>query len=82
MIRKLKRAYGSESQVLPLVQLFPPRLWMVLLVLAFPFFGVCAHYFEALEQTGAAGAFIADTLLPASALAYLALVFALKKRRM
>ncbi len=83
MIVGLRRAYQGQTEGADSRPGFGimPRLWMVLLVLALPFFSVCADYFEALERTGALGAFIADSLLPASVLGYMVLVFVFKKRK-
>jgi hypothetical protein len=47
---------------------------------AYPLFLLTANYFESLERTGAVGAFIADTLMPATMICYVALIFVLKKR--
>ncbi len=83
MIVGLRRAYQGQAEGGDLRLSFGimPRLWMVLLILALPFFSICADYFEALERTGALGAFIADSLLPASVLGYIVLVFVFKKRK-
>jgi hypothetical protein len=76
------RAQNSPSgyQLMNLSVLWP-RLWMVLLVLFFPFFAFCAHYFEALERTGTIGAILADTLFPATIIGYIVLLCTLKKRK-
>ena len=58
-----------------------PRLWMVLLVLFFPFFVICAHYFEALERTGTVGAIVADTFFQPAIVGYIAILWILKKRK-
>ncbi len=58
-----------------------PRLWMVLLLLFFPFFAICYHYFEALERTGTIGAIVADTLLQPLIVGYIILLIILKKRK-
>jgi hypothetical protein len=47
---------------------------------AYPTLLLATNYFEALERTGAIGAFIADTLMPVTMISYVALIFALKKR--
>lgn len=47
---------------------------------AYPFLLLATKYFEALEKTGAIGAFIADTLMPVTLICYIALIFVLKKR--
>jgi hypothetical protein len=39
------------------------------------------NYFLALERTGAMGAFIADTLMPVTNIAYVVLIFKLKSRK-
>ncbi len=79
----LKRTYKTESQggTLSSGAVAAPRLWIILLVLALPFFSICVDYFEALEQTGTLGATIADTTLPAFLVGYVVLVVVLKKRR-
>ena len=51
-----------------------------MIVAAYPLFLLAAKYFEALERTGAVGAFIADLLMPATMIGYLVLIFVLKKR--
>jgi len=60
---------------------FIPRLWMILSALAIPFLMICSHYFEVLERTGTSGAMIADMLLSATIVGYIALLFILKTRR-
>ncbi len=60
--------------------IFTPRIWKIMIAAAYPFFLLVAKYFESLERTGAAGAFIADTLLPATIICYVVLIFVLKKR--
>ncbi len=60
--------------------LFAPRIWKIMIAAAYPFFLLAAKYFEALERTGAIGAFIADTLMPATMIAYGVLIVVLKKR--
>ncbi len=79
----LTRPYNRESQGshLPNISVPLPRLWMILLVLAFPFLAICADYFEALERTGIVGAIIADTLMPVSIISYTVLLYVLKKRK-
>jgi hypothetical protein len=57
------------------------RLWKLLIAAAYPFFLFTATYCEALESTGTTGAFIADTMLPATLIAYVALILKLKKTR-
>jgi hypothetical protein len=82
LIVALKRTSHAESGCdVPNSSILLPRFWMVLLVLALPFFVICEGYFEALEQTGSWGAVIADIAFPASMISYLTLVFILKKRR-
>jgi uncharacterized membrane protein len=63
------------------VAMFIPRLWMFLSVLAIPFLILCANYCEALEKTGTLGADVADILLPAIIVGYIAFIFVLKTRR-
>jgi len=58
-----------------------PRLWMVLLVFFYPFFIICANYFEALERTGKIGTVIADTCFQPTIVAYIVILWMLKKRK-
>ena len=58
-----------------------PRLWMVLLVITLPLFVMGVDFFEKMERSGPMGAVIADTLLPASSIGYLMLIYILKKRK-
>jgi len=60
--------------------IFTPRIWKIMIVAAYPFLLLTTNYFEALERTGAVGAFIADTLMPVTLICYVALIFVLKKR--
>ncbi len=60
--------------------IFTPRIWKIMIVAAYPFLLTATNYFEALERTGAMGAFIADTLMPVTLICYVALIFLLKKR--
>ncbi len=60
--------------------IFTPRLWKIMIAAAYPLFILATKYFESLERTGAVGAFIADTLMPATMICYVALIFVLKKR--
>lgn len=62
------------------LSILAPRIWKLMLAGAYPYLLLSWDYFEALERTGRFGAFIADTLLPASIIGYIALIFALKKR--
>lgn len=58
------------------------RLWMVLLVIALPFFFMTtADYFESLERSGTFGAIIADTMLPAMIVSFFVLLYVLKQNR-
>ncbi len=58
------------------------RLWMVLLVLALPFFFITtADYFEAMERSGTFGALIADMMLPAMIVSFFVLLYVLKQSR-
>jgi len=63
------------------VAAFIPRLWMIMIPLAVPFLIISFNYFVALERTGAIGAFIADTLMPATNIAYVVLIVILKSRK-
>jgi hypothetical protein len=60
---------------------FIPRLWMIMILFAVPFFIISFNYFLALESTGPIGAFFADTLMPATNIAYVMLIFILKSRK-
>ncbi len=58
------------------------RLWMVLLVLALPFFFIAAaDYFESMERSGTFGAIVADTMLPAMLVGFLVLLYVLKRHK-
>jgi len=60
--------------------IFIPRIWKIMIAAAYPFLLLVSNYFEALERTGTMGAFIADILMPATMICYVALIFVLKKR--
>ncbi len=60
--------------------LFTPRIWKIMILAAYPFLLLTAKYFELLERTGSAGAFIADTLMSATMICYVVLIFVLKRR--
>lgn len=60
--------------------IFTPRIWKIMIVVAYPFLLLATNYFETLERTGSMGAFIADTLMPVTLISYAALIFVLKKR--
>lgn len=76
-----RRSCGKAIHELPNSSALLPRLWLILLVLALPFFGISAHYFEVLERSGALGALIADTMFPAMLVGYLVLLYMLKQHR-
>jgi len=63
------------------ISAFIPRLWMIMVPCAVPFLIISFNYFEALERTGPIGAFFADTLMPATNIAYWSLIVILKKRK-
>lgn len=78
-----KRSYFSQSETgqrrdIPVLL---PRFWMILSVLALPFMALCARCFESLERSGTAGAIIADTMMPATIISYMVLVYVLKQRK-
>ena len=60
---------------------FIPRLWIIVLALAIPFFLICSTYLEALERTGTVGAMLADMLLSVTIVGYLVFIFMLKTRK-
>ncbi len=60
--------------------IFIPRIWKIMVVVAYPFLLLATNYFETLERTGTTGAFIADTFMSATIISYLALIIVLKKR--
>ncbi len=62
------------------LSIFIPRIWKIMIAAAYPFLLLAINYFEALERTGALGAFIADALMPATLICYVALIVVLKKR--
>ncbi len=76
---KPKNTSAGEAQYLQLVPLL--RLWILLLVLAVPFFMVCADRLEALERSGALGTVVADLLFPVMILGYAVLLVFLKQRK-
>ncbi len=74
-------AVDSRAGSIHLVRsVLTPRLWKIMIAAAYPFFLFTVKYCEALESTGPIGAFFADTFLPATLIAYAALIFILKKR--
>lgn len=78
----LKRFYQpSQGSDMSNSLVVVPRLWFILLVLAFPFFAICFDYFETLERSGTLGAIVADISLPASLIGYMMLLVVLKKRK-
>jgi uncharacterized membrane protein len=60
--------------------IFTPRIWKIMIMVAYPFLLLATNYFETLERTGSMGAFIADTLMPVTMISYVTLIFVLKKR--
>lgn len=64
------------------VSAFIPRVWMIMIPFTISFLNVSCSFFEALERTGPIWAFFAAPLLAATAIAYVALIFALKKRNL
>lgn len=80
---RLTHLYNRESQGSHLsnISVPLPRLWMILLILAFPFLAICTDYFEALERSGTVGAIVADMLMPVSIISYTVLLYVLKKRK-
>ena len=80
---EIKRSHKNQSQDSSAMNVaaFIPRLWMIMIPLAVPFLIISFKYFLALERTGAIGAFIADTLMPVTNIAYVALIFILKSRK-
>lgn len=79
VVRPLERK-GREFRIGGL-SVFVPRLWLILLVAAVPLFMICAKCLEALEKTGSMGAIIAGMLMNVSIIAYAALLYILKKRK-
>ncbi len=71
---------SQDSSAMNVASFFP-RLWMIMIPLAVPYLIISFHYFLALERTGAIGAFIADTLMPVTNIAYVVLIFKLKSRK-
>jgi hypothetical protein len=80
VINRLQQKQSKDSSAMN-VAFFIPRLWMIMIPFAVPFFIISFNYFLALERTGAIGAFIADTLMPGTNIAYVALIFILKSRK-
>ncbi len=62
------------------LSIFTPRIWKIMIAAAYPFLLLATDCFEAMERTGALGAFFADALLPVTLICYVALIFVLKKR--
>ena len=60
---------------------FIPRIWMIMVAFAVPFFIISFNYFLALERTGPLGAFFAATLMPATNIAYVMLIFILRSHK-
>jgi len=79
-INRSQKNQSQDSSAMN-VAAFIPRLWMIMIPFAVPFLIISFNYFEALERTGAIGAFIADTLMPATNIAYVASIFILKSRK-
>lgn len=78
----LKRPYQRFRINEVLSSLFVlPRLWFILSVLAIPFFGVCVHYLEVVEQSGYTGGMIAGPMLSATISGYFVLLVILKKHK-
>ncbi len=78
----LKRLYQASPEAdMQNSVVAAPRLWIVLLVLAVPFFAICFDYFETLERSGTLGAIVADIALPASLIGYIMLLVTLKRRK-
>jgi hypothetical protein len=63
------------------VAAFIPRLWMVMIPFSIPFLIMTFNFFVVMERTGTIGAIVADTLMPAINIAYVALIFILKSRK-
>jgi hypothetical protein len=63
------------------ISLLVPRLWIILLVIALPFFTMSFEYFESLERTGPLAAFVADTMFSAMLGGYVILLVILKQGR-
>jgi hypothetical protein len=83
-VREMGTAHAVDSRAgsihLIVRSILTPRIWKILIAAAYPFFLLVAKYCEALEGTGAIGEFIAVALLPATLIAYVALIVILKKR--
>jgi hypothetical protein len=79
-IDRSREGRSRDSSVLD-VSSFIPRLWMLLTLFAVPFLIISFNLFLSLERTGPMGAFFAAPLLSAANVAYVALLVALKKRR-
>lgn len=69
-----------DSEV-PKVGVLLPRLWIILLIFALPFFAVASTYLEALERTGPVAAVVSPSVLSGLLVGYFVLVYALKQRR-
>ncbi len=76
------RVANSKAESNPFISfsIFTPRIWKIMIAAAYPLFLLASKYFESLERTGTTGAFIADTLMPATMICYVTFIFVLKKR--
>ncbi len=81
MLKNEARRPFSKASDWELPKISYLRLWMILLILALPFFNLSVPYFEALERTGTIGAIIADTTFSALLVCYVVLLCILKQRR-
>jgi hypothetical protein len=61
--------------------IFTPHIWEIMIICIYPFFLLVTNYFEKLERMGTLEAIIADTLMPATIISYVTLIFVLKKKR-
>jgi len=82
-IMEIDRSHEDRSQDSSATDVsdFVPRLWMIMIPFAVPFLIISFDFFLALERTGPIGAFFAFPLLPATNIAYVALIVALKKHK-
>jgi hypothetical protein len=80
---EIDRPQQEQSQGSSAVNIaaFIPRLWMVMIPFSIPFLIMTFNFFVAMERTGMIGAIIADMLMPAINIAYVALIFILKSRK-
>jgi len=79
---EINGSHKDRSQDLSAIEVsaFIPRLWMIMIPFFVPYLIITFNFFLAFERTGPIAAFLAVPLLPATNIAYVALILALKNR--